>query len=107
MQTPAVKVEKASVGYDGKQILHNVNFEVKQGEIVALLGGSGCGKSTVLKSVIGLLPVLSGDIFIEGESMVRGTVEEHRKIMRKFGVAFQGGGLFRSYTIGENIALPM
>jgi len=107
MQTPAVKVEKASVGYDGKPILHNVNFEVKQGEIVALLGGSGCGKSTVLKSVIGLLPVLSGDIFIEGESMVRGTVEEHRKIMRKFGVAFQGGALFRSYTIGENIALPM
>ena len=105
--TPSVKLDKVSVGYSGKTILHDVSFEVYPGEIVTLLGGSGCGKSTTLKTIIGLLPPLAGDILIEGQSIIRGTVEEKRLLMRKFGVAFQGGALFRSYSIGENIALPM
>ena len=104
---PAVKLEKVSVGYAGKAILRDLSFEVKPGEIVTLLGGSGCGKSTILKTIIGLLPPLAGDILIEGKSMIRGSIEKKRILMRKFGVAFQGGALFRSYSIGENIALPM
>lgn len=104
---PSVKLENVSVGYGKKTILHDVSFEVNPGEIVALLGGSGCGKSTVLKTVIGLLPPLAGDILIEGKSIIRCSVEEKRSLMRKFGVAFQGGALFRSYSIGENIALPL
>ena len=88
-------------------MLRDVSFRVRRGEIVALLGGSGCGKSTILKAVIGLLPVQSGEILIEGESMVSCSWAARRKIQRKFGVAFQGGALFRSYTVRENIALPM
>ena len=88
-------------------VLRDVSFEIREGEIVALLGGSGCGKSTMLKAVIGLLPVREGEILIENESIVRATGEKKRSIMRRFGVAFQGGALFRSYTIGENIALPL
>ena len=61
----------------------------------------------MLKAIIGLLPVRSGDIRIDGESIVRATGEAKRRIMRRFGVAFQGGALFRSYTIRENIALPL
>ena len=61
----------------------------------------------MLKAVIGLLPVREGEILIGGESIVRATGEKKRSIMRRFGVAFQGGALFRSYTIGENIALPL
>ena len=103
----AVEVEGVSVGYGRRNVLHDVSFRVRRGEIVALLGGSGCGKSTILKAVIGLLPVQSGEILIEGESMVSCSLAARRKIQRKFGVAFQGGALFRSYTVRENIALPM
>ena len=103
----AVDVKNVSIGYGEKTILHDVSFQVRRGEIVALLGGSGCGKSTILKAVIGLLPVEKGEILIEGESMVTSHMKDRRKIQRKFGVAFQGGALFRSYTIRENIALPM
>lgn len=103
----AVETQEVSVGYGTKTVLHDVSFQVRRGEIVALLGGSGCGKSTLLKAVIGLLPVRKGEILIEGESMVSCSWKARRKIQRKFGVAFQGGALFRSYTVRENIALPM
>lgn len=103
----AVQVQNVAVGYGERIVLRNVSFEIREGEIVALLGGSGCGKSTMLKAVIGLLPVREGEILIGGESIVRATGEKKRSIMRRFGVAFQGGALFRSYTIGENIALPL
>ncbi len=103
----AVEAEGVSVGYGEKTVLHDVSFQVRRGEIVALLGGSGCGKSTLLKAIIGLLPVKKGEIRIEGESMVSCSWKTRRKIQRKFGVAFQGGALFRSYTVRENIALPM
>ena len=103
----AVQVQNVAVGYGERIVLRNVSFEIREGEIVALLGGSGCGKSTMLKAVIGLLPVREGEIMIGGESIVRATGEKKRSIMRRFGVAFQGGALFRSYTIGENIALPL
>ena len=103
----AVQVQTVAVGYGERIVLRNVSFEIRDGEIVALLGGSGCGKSTMLKAVIGLLPVREGEILIENESIVRATGEKKRSIMRRFGVAFQGGALFRSYTIGENIALPL
>lgn len=107
MADAAVCVENVTLGYGERIILQNVSFEIRSGEIVALLGGSGCGKSTMLKAIIGLLPVRSGDIRIDGESIVRATGEAKRRIMRRFGVAFQGGALFRSYTIRENIALPL
>lgn len=103
----AVQVQDVAVGYGERIVLRNVSFEIREGEIVALLGGSGCGKSTMLKAVIGLLPVREGEILIGAESIVRATGEKKRSIMRRFGVAFQGGALFRSYTIGENIALPL
>ncbi len=103
----AVSVENVTVAYGARTILEDVSFKINHGEIVALLGGSGCGKSTMLKAIIGLLPVQRGNICIEGESITRAVGEQKRKIMRRFGVAFQGGALFRSYTIRENIALPL
>lgn len=107
MAETAVTVENVTVGYGERTILEHVSFGIHHGEIVALLGGSGCGKSTMLKAVIGLLPVRQGDIRIENESIVEAVGERKRAIMRRFGVAFQGGALFRSYTIRENIALPL
>ena len=107
MAEAAVTVENVTVGYGERTILEHISFGIHHGEIVALLGGSGCGKSTMLKAVIGLLPVRQGDIRIENESIVKAVGERKRAIMRRFGMAFQGGALFRSYTIRENIALPL
>ena len=104
---PAIEVRHLCAGYGRKTILHDISFTVPQGQIVTVLGGSGCGKSTLLKHLIGLYQPKSGDILIQGRSIVNASDEERRSIMKTFGVAYQGGALFRSMTLAENIALPL
>jgi len=105
--TPAIEVRDLSIGYGDRIVLHDLNFRIEQGQIVTILGGSGCGKSTLLKHIIGLHAPLKGDILINGRSIVHANEEQSRSIMSEFGVAYQGGALFRSLTLAENIALPM
>ena len=104
---PAIEVRGLSIGYGSRTVLENLNFRIEPGQIVTILGGSGCGKSTLLKHIIGLYPPLRGDILINGRSIVHAKETEKRSIMSEFGVAYQGGALFRSLTLAENIALPM
>ena len=104
---PAIEVRDLSIGYGDRIVLQGLNFRIEHGQIVTILGGSGCGKSTLLKHIIGLYAPLKGDIFINGRSIVHADEEERRSIMSEFGVAYQGGALFRSLTLAENIALPM
>ena len=104
---PEIEVKNLAVGYKDNIILENLNFTINQGEIVAIMGGSGCGKSTLLKRIIGLHEPISGDILIRGKSIVHASPKEKREIMRSFGVTYQGGALFGSMTVGENIALPL
>ena len=104
---PEIDVRNLTVGYGGRAILENLNFQVGAGEIFCILGGSGCGKSTLLKHIIGLYAPIAGDILIQGDSIVN-TDEQHRSsIMRRFGVTYQGGALFSSMTVAENVALPL
>jgi phospholipid/cholesterol/gamma-HCH transport system ATP-binding protein len=102
-----VEVENLSVGYANNIVLKDINFTVKTGEIFGILGGSGAGKSTLLKHIIGLYPPFSGDVKIFGESIINCDDYEKNKLMRSFGVTYQGGALFGSMTVGENIALPL
>ena len=104
---PAIEVRDLVAGYQRRTVLDHISFSVPQGQIVTILGGSGCGKSTLLKHIIGLYRPKSGDILIRGRSIVNANEEERRSIMQTFGVAYQGGALFRSMTLAENIALPM
>ena len=104
---PEIEVKNLAVGYNNNVILQNLNFTINQGEIVAIMGGSGCGKSTLLKRIIGLHDPISGDILIRGKSIVHASPKEKREIMRSLGVTYQGGALFGSMTVGENIALPL
>ena len=104
---PAIDVRHLTAGYNRKVLLRDLSFTVPQGQIVTVLGGSGCGKSTLLKHLIGLYQPKEGDILIRGRSIVRASEEERRSIMQSFGVAYQGGALFRSMTLAENIALPL
>ena len=102
-----IEVNGLAIGYDGEALMKNLNFEVRSGEIFGILGGSGCGKSTLLKHLIGLYAPLAGDIRLFGESLVRAGEERKRELMRRFGVTYQGGALFGSMTVAENVALPL
>ena len=103
----AVEVRNLTIGYGSRVIQKNLNFKIQSGSIVCILGGSGCGKSTLLKHLIGLYLPMTGDILLNGKSMVHTTENERRLLMRQFGVAYQSGALFRAMSVFENIALPM
>jgi len=104
---PIIEVRDLTVGYQEHLVLRNINFSVRNGEIFVILGGSGCGKSTILKHMIGLMKPMRGDILIKGESIVTADGPERQRLMRQFGVLYQSGALFSSLTLEENIALPI
>ena len=102
-----VQIKNLEVGYDDVTVLKNVNFFVNQGEIVAILGGSGSGKSTILKHMIGLNKPMNGEIIINGINIAELDDEDMAKCSRHFGVLYQSGALFSSMTLIENISLPI
>jgi phospholipid/cholesterol/gamma-HCH transport system ATP-binding protein len=102
-----IKVEHLYAGYQGKAIMEDLSFDITKGEIFVILGGSGCGKSTVLKHMIGLLPPVSGRVLIHGQDMITSQGKKRNQLLQQIGVAFQNGALFGSMTILENIMLPL
>ena len=107
-QIPAIEVDHLTIGYERKKtLLENISFQVNRGEIFCILGGSGCGKSTLLKHIIGLYEPLAGSIRINGREITSADSSTKREIMQEFGVTYQGGALFGSMTVAENIALPL
>ena len=102
-----IRVENLVAGFEGNVVLDNVTFEVKRGEILVILGGSGCGKTTLLKQMIGLYKPISGRIFIEGHDIVKADDLERLDIVKKVGVMYQGGALFGSMSLIENVRLPL
>ena len=107
MADAEIKVEDLTIGYGERVLMRNLNFEVRKGEIFFIMGGSGCGKSTLLKHLIGLYPPMSGSIFIQGRDIAHADEAERMEIMRGFGVTYQGGALFGSMTVAENVAMPL
>ncbi len=103
-----VRVENLDVAYgDDPPILENLNFTIEAGEIFGILGGSGSGKSSVLRNLIGLVKPRRGRIFIFGRDLWAdggGRLNESR---RRFGMMYQAGALFGSLTLLENVAMPM
>ncbi len=105
--TIAIRVENLYAGYNNIPIIEDINFDVLKGEIFVILGGSGCGKSTLLKHMIGLLPPISGNVFILDKNLCTAQGQEKTQILQQIGVAFQSGALFGSMTVLENIVLPL
>lgn len=93
--------------YGERQILKDVSFDVRRGEIFVVIGGSGCGKTTLLKHMIGLLTPTSGSIQFNGVELTTLNEDELSFMQRGIGIAFQSGGLFNSMTLGDNVALPI
>ena len=102
-----IQVKDLVARYGEETILEGVSFEVFEGEIFVILGGSGCGKSTLLKHLIGLIRPHSGQIIIDGEDITHADSEGYHRLLRKIGILYQGGALFGSMTIAENVALPI
>ena len=102
-----IAVRHLAAGYGDRQILRDVNFEVRRGEVFVIIGGSGSGKSTLLKHMIGLFPPLQGEVWIEGENIVSTCGEARARLLRQFGVVYQSGALFGSMTVAENVRLPL
>jgi len=84
-----------------------VSFDVQQGETLVILGGSGSGKSTLLRTLVGLERPTSGEIWIKGKNLATISSDELDTLRRHMGMSFQGGALFGSMTVGENVALPL
>ena len=101
---PIIEVEHVDAGYPGVTVLKDVSFTVRRGEVFVLLGGSGCGKSTIMKHLIGLNPAVAGTIRVDGLEMNRAN---RPAILRKIGVMYQSGALFGSMTVLENVMLPL
>ncbi|MHC5076279.1 MAG: ABC transporter ATP-binding protein [Planctomycetota bacterium] len=102
-----IRIEDLKAGYGDVVIIDNINFEVKAGEVFIILGGSGCGKSTLLKHMIGLLPPVTGRVFIEGKEIVSAVGQERVDILRGIGVMYQNGALFGSMDLMDNICLVL
>lgn len=104
---PVISVRGLTMGFGELVIMRDLDFDIEAGEIFVILGGSGCGKSTLLKHLVGLYKPMSGAITIAGLSLDPDNEDSFKKILARIGVMYQGGALFSSMTLGENVALPI
>ncbi|OAN52321.1 ABC transporter ATP-binding protein [Paramagnetospirillum marisnigri] len=103
----SIEVIGLNTHYGERQILHDVNLEVRRGEIMVIMGGSGSGKTTLLNHLLGLLSPSSGTVRVLGQDLAALSPMERQQLRTRTGVAFQSGALFSSMTIGDNISLPL
>lgn len=107
MSETVISVRGLTMGFGEHVIMEGLDFDVRRGEIFVILGGSGCGKSTLLKHLVGLYRPMAGHITIAGMDMNPDDDDAYRRILARIGVMYQGGALFSSMTLGENVALPL
>ncbi len=104
---PMISVRDLHVKYGATEILHGVSFDVKRGETLVIMGGSGSGKSTLVRTLIGLEKPSSGHVLIKGKDVAAIGQADLDEVRKKIGMSFQGGALFGSMTVGENVGLPL
>jgi len=104
---PLIDVKNLSSGYGDRQILNDINLSINAGEILVVMGGSGSGKSTLLRNMLGLHQPSAGEILFDGMNICHAGKADLFKLRRSMGVAFQGGALLSSLSVGDNIKLPL
>ncbi len=102
-----IEVKNLTMGYGDFILQKDANFTINCGDIFIIMGGSGCGKSSMVRIMTGLLKPLNGKVFIDGTDIVNANDEQLLDIRKKSGILYQSGALFSSMTLAENIALPL
>jgi phospholipid/cholesterol/gamma-HCH transport system ATP-binding protein len=102
-----IEVRNLTMAYGDFVVMRNLNFSVRRGEVFVIMGGSGCGKSTLLRHMIGLIEPAKGEVFYNGTSFTRADRAHRDAMLRRFGVLYQGGALWSSMTLAENVGLPL
>jgi phospholipid/cholesterol/gamma-HCH transport system ATP-binding protein len=104
---PSIEFRDVTMIYDGRKILDELSFKVMKGETKIILGGSGCGKSTTIKLVLGLLKPDGGQILVDGEDITNYNEQQMMRVRKKIGMIFQEGALFDSLSVYENVAFKL
>lgn len=104
---PAIEAAGIDCGYGDEPLIQGLSFTVRRGEIFYVIGGSGCGKSTLLRHLVGLNRPTAGDVRFFGESFLEADANRRRALLKRFGVLYQGGALWSSLTLIENVCLPL
>jgi phospholipid/cholesterol/gamma-HCH transport system ATP-binding protein len=104
---PVLRVENLSVRFGSQQVLRDISIDLDPGETLVVIGESGCGKTVLLKSMIGLVRPTTGDVLFEGRSLSRMNDRQLAHLRTRYGFVFQGAALFDSLTILENVAFPL
>jgi len=104
---PAIEFRNVTIEFDGRKVLNDLSFKVMKGETKIILGGSGCGKSTTIKLVLGLLKPDSGQVLVDGEDVTNYSEVQMMSVRRKIGMIFQEGALFDSLSVYDNVAFKL
>jgi len=105
--SPHISVRNLTMAYGDFIVMRDLNFDIKHGEIFIIMGGSGCGKSTLLRHLTGLMVPEAGSIYYDDLDFTKAEEELRNQMLHKFGVMFQGGALWSSMTLAENVAFPL
>ena len=105
---PLIEIDRVSFGYDASRtILNDVSLRFARGKVTAILGGSGCGKTTLLRLIAGVYPATQGQVIFDGERVNAGNREQLYRLRRRLGMLFQFGALFTDLTVFDNVAFPL
>jgi phospholipid/cholesterol/gamma-HCH transport system ATP-binding protein len=105
--TTHIRLEGVTLGYGDTLVQQDLTFDIQRGDVFVIMGGSGCGKSTVMRCLTGLLPPWSGRVLLEDKSLWELAPAQRSALMRRNGVMYQSGALWSSMTLEENICLPL
>ncbi|KAB7740462.1 ATP-binding cassette domain-containing protein [Parvibaculum sedimenti] len=105
--TPKIELRNVTKRFGSKVVLDNLSLVVPKGKSLVVIGGSGTGKSVMLKCVLGILRPEKGEIFVDGENVLKMSTSEREQTLRKFGMLFQGAALFDSLPVWQNVAFGL
>ena len=105
--SPAIRISNLTMAYGDHVVMRDLTFDIQRGDIFIIMGGSGCGKSTLMRHLLGLEQPAKGEVFYGEENFTAADRAQRQTILKRMGVMYQGGALFSSMTLAENIALPL